>query len=89
MGIDMANSRWANYCSVFLDDFTPSNNYFQLHKVVLDEELAKIIDYHFKENSTSWLSTPLDALDGDAPDDCLITPAGLERLKNMLMRMPC
>lgn len=53
-----------------------------------DLGLASAVHWHLRENALNWLDTPVPALQGAMPRDCLKTIQGVQALKTLLMRMP-
>lgn len=52
-------------------------------------DVASVICFFFGDSSLSWMTQAVPALDGLTPQECLATPLLTNRLKSMLMRMPC
>jgi hypothetical protein len=79
---------WVKFIEVF--DSNWKNSEFQktlLFKLDNRIDLAKVIDYHFRETSLNWLDKIIPALDNLTPIECLKSEKLINRLKVCLMRM--
>jgi hypothetical protein len=53
-----------------------------------DEELADVIYASVGDRALKYMKTPIPALSGLTPEECLATPEKIRRLRECLLRMP-
>ncbi len=53
-----------------------------------DQELASEVNWRLQASAISWLDTPVPALQGTRPKDCITTARGVLALREILLRMP-
>lgn len=84
----MNKTQWDNYVKA-IPAADEEDVVKRLFSLVGDKNLANVIYFHLGNSSINWLDSPVPALENKKPRDFLTSEAGLDSLKNMLMKMPC
>lgn len=85
----MNQSQWESYVDVMPDIDSGNPTIKHLISIVGREDLVKVIYFHFGTTAIDWLDKSVPALDDKTPKECLQTEAGIEFLKETLMKIPC
>lgn len=83
------DAAWENFYNVFKDDWDRINDKSNYINVISDEKVAAVLAVKMGEQSLSWFSSGIPALDGQTPAQIFNSfPNGKLAIKNLIMRMP-
>lgn len=85
----MNKTHWENYVKAIPVANEKEDPVKRLFSIVGDRNLANVIYFHLGNSAINWLDSPVPALGNKKPKDFLTSEAGLDSLKDMLMKMPC
>ncbi|MFL1467490.1 hypothetical protein [Marinobacter sp. HN1S83] len=85
----MNKAQWESYVDVMPDIDSDSPTVKHLLSIIEDEDLVRVIHFHFGTKAINWLDKSVPALNDKTPRGCLQSDAGVEFLRETLMNMPC
>ena len=80
---------WADFANVFKGELNQCKFRDDLVKIMGDDEqLAEVVYASVGDISMTWVCESIPALSGLSPVQCIQSPRTIQRLREMLMRMP-